>query len=67
MGRKKSEKLTEEAEIVKETAEVSAAEADAAAENSENVPEAEFKITAETLEPTADIEAEQRISKRSIL
>ena len=57
MGRKKSEKLNEEAEIIKETAEVSAAEADAAAENVESLHEAELKITAETIEPTADIEA----------
>ncbi|MCR4606778.1 MAG: sigma-70 family RNA polymerase sigma factor, partial [Oscillospiraceae bacterium] len=64
MGRKKSEKLNAEAEIVKETAEVSAAESDAAAENSENVPEAELKITAETLEPTGDIEAEHPVKKK---
>ena len=64
MGRKKSEKLNAEAEIVKETAEVSAAESDAAAENSENVPEAELKITAETLEPMADIEAEHPVKKK---
>ncbi len=64
MGRKKSEKLNAEAEIVKETAEVSAEEADAAAENAENVPEAELKITAETLEPTGDIEAEHPVKKK---